>query len=126
MKKFMMITLFLSTFVLFAQEEKGILKIENEIIDYGDIAQNSNGERTFTISNIGKTPITINKVKGSCQCTVVTKPSEPILPGKSAKIDVKYATKNIGKFSKSVSLYSNATEKVKVLRIKGNVIASTK
>lgn len=63
----------------------------------------------------------ITSVKGSCGCTVATKPSKPIMPNETAEIGVKYDTKRVGAFSKTITVVSNASEKSKVLRIKGSV-----
>jgi len=99
-----------------------IFQFENEVIDYGEIAQNSDGNRIFKFKNVGKSPIIITQVKGSCGCTVPTKPEEPIMPGQTGEIKVKYATNRIGPFSKTVTITSNAFETKKVLRIKGRVL----
>ena len=99
-----------------------IFQFENEVIDYGEIAQNSDGNRVFTFKNIGKSPLIITQVKGSCGCTVPTKPEEPIMPGETGEIKVKYATNRIGPFSKTVTISSNAFESKKVIRIKGRVL----
>lgn len=102
-----------------------IFKFEEEVIDYGDIAQNSDGERSFVFENVGKSPLIITQVKGSCGCTVPTKPEEPIMPGKTGVIKVKYATNRVGAFSKTISITSNASEPTKVVRVKGRVLEPT-
>lgn len=99
-----------------------IFEFEEEVIDYGDIAYNSDGERIFKFKNIGKTPLIISQVKGSCGCTVPTKPEEPIMPGATGEIKVKYATNRVGPFSKTVTIVSNASEATKVIRVKGRVL----
>ena len=99
-----------------------IFKFESDVIDYGDIAENSDGNRVFKFTNVGKTPLIISQVKGSCGCTVPTKPEEPIMPGEVGEIKVKYATNRIGAFSKTVTITSNASEQTKVLRVKGRVL----
>ena len=99
-----------------------IFEFEDDVIDYGDIAYNSDGNRVFKFTNIGKTPLIISQVKGSCGCTVPTKPEEPIMPGEVGEIKVKYATNRVGPFSKTVTITSNASEQTKVLRIKGRVL----
>lgn len=117
-------------FTLSAQSEEEIKKdftgpvfeFENKVIDYGDIAANSDGNRIFKFKNIGKSPLIISSVKGSCGCTVPTKPEEPIMPGESGEIKVKYATNRIGPFSKQVTIMSNAYESKVILRIKGRVL----
>lgn len=99
-----------------------VFEFENEVIDYGEIAANSDGNRVFKFKNIGKSPLIISQVKGSCGCTVPTKPEKPIMPGETGEIKVKYATNRIGPFSKTVTITSNAYEENKVIRIKGRVL----
>jgi len=99
-----------------------VFEFENEVIDYGDIAVNSDGNRVFKFKNIGKSPLIISNVKGSCGCTVPTKPEEPIMPGETGEIKVKYATNRVGPFSKTVTITSNAYEPTVVLKIKGRVL----
>lgn len=93
-----------------------------EVIDYGKIALNADGVRTFKFKNTGKTPLVISDIKSSCGCTVPKKPTEPIMPGDSGEIEVKYATNRPGGFSKSITVSSNADEPVKMLQIKGIVL----
>lgn len=61
---------------------------------------------------------------GSCGCTVPDAPKEPIAPGASAVIKVKYDTNRVGGFTKMVTVTSNATEVPKTLTIKGEVKAA--
>jgi hypothetical protein len=103
-------------------EKAPIFKFESVVINYGDIAKNSDGVRFFKFKNIGKSPLIITNVKGSCGCTVPTSPKEPIMPGEEGKIEVKYATNRIGSFSKTVTITSNATETTKIVSIKGKVL----
>jgi len=105
-----------------ANSNSPIFKFEKEVIDYGTVKLNANGVREFEFTNVGKSPLVIKNIKSSCGCTVPTKPTEPIMPGKTGKISVKYATNRPGGFSKSITIFSNANQKVKVLRIKGIVI----
>lgn len=100
----------------------GVFEFETETIDYGTIEQNTNGNRIFTFRNVGSSPIIINKVKASCGCTVPTKPNQPIMPGKTGEISVKYATNRLGSFSKSITITSNASEAKKMIRVKGKVV----
>ena len=123
------ILLFLGVFsiTLNAQEkttekkEGPVFKFEQETIDYGKIQKGSDGVRTFVFTNVGTTPLIIEQVKGSCGCTVPTKPEKPILPGEKGEIKVKYDTNRTGGFSKSITITSNATEARKIIRIKGLV-----
>ena len=125
MSKVLFITVFLMCSLVFSQEEKtttGILSFETEVIDYGSILQDSEGKRIFTFKNTGDSPILIKSVKGSCGCTVPSKPKNAILPGETSEISVVYDTHRIGGFSKTITIISNAKVERKVLRIKGNVM----
>jgi hypothetical protein len=105
------------------------IKFETEVIDYGTIEYDANGIREFKFTNIGKSPLTITSVTGECGCTATTIdgkpgwPTEPILPGKSGVIKVKYDTKREGRFEKNVTVTSNAKYASKKVRIKGEIKA---
>jgi len=124
MKKLLFVALLILGTATFAQENtnKGVFEFETEVIDYGIIAQNTDGKRTFSFKNIGSTPIIISKVIGSCGCTVATKPEKAILPGETASIGVVYATNRVGQFSKTIIVLSDANKSRLVLRIKGSVM----
>lgn len=102
------------------------IEFEQEVIDYGNVEYASNGEREFVIKNTGDAPLVITRTKGSCGCTVPTKPTEPILPGKTAVMKVKYDTKRANQaFSKSITVTSNAVNfPTKIVKIKGKVLAN--
>lgn len=100
-----------------------VLSFETEVVDYGTIEQGADGAREFKFTNTGKEPLIISNARGSCGCTVPTWPTNPIKPGESASISVKYDTKRLGPINKSITITSNASEPTKVLRIKGNVVA---
>lgn len=100
------------------------ISFETEVIDYGTIEQGADGVREFKFTNTGKEPLIISNSRGSCGCTVPTWPKEPIKPGESSAIKVKYDTKRLGPINKSVTITSNAKTPTKVLRIKGKIIAA--
>jgi hypothetical protein len=98
------------------------IEFEKEVHDYGTIKQYGNGTYEFKFTNTGNEPLMISNAKGSCGCTVPEWPREPIAPGESSVIKVKYDTKRVGPFGKSVTLQSNAAnEPTKTIRIKGTV-----
>lgn len=106
------------------------MTFEATTVDYGTIEQNSDPLRVFTFKNDGTEPLVISNAKGSCGCTVPKYPKEPIMPGQEAEIEVRYDTKRIGNFSKTVTLTTNATNGDNVdnpgtfvLKIKGKVNA---
>lgn len=96
-------------------------KFDSELVDYGTIEHNANGDREFKFTNTGKEPLIISNAVGSCGCTTPQWPKEPIAPGKSGVIKVHYATDRVGHFEKQVTLTSNADTPSKVIRIQGTV-----
>jgi hypothetical protein len=120
---------FLSLFIsivsstFYAQSTPGpIIEINKEIHDYGMVEYAGNGVCEFVISNSGSEPLIIQSAKASCGCTVPSYPKEPIAPGASAVITVKYDTKRPGSINKSIKITSNASNTIeKVVYIKGQV-----
>lgn len=106
------------------QEDGPVMQIDKEIHDYGTVEYAGDGVCYFTVTNTGNAPLIISKCQGSCGCTVPEWSKEPILPGQSTKIMVKYDTKRPGPFQKTVTITSNAanTPLIKV-KIKGSVKA---
>lgn len=96
-------------------------KFETEVLDYGTIEHNSDPFREFKFTNTGKEPLIISNAVGSCGCTTPEWPKEPIKPGASATIKVRYATDRVGAFEKTITLTSNAETPSKVIKIKGVV-----
>lgn len=89
--------------------------------DYGTIVQGSDGTCEFKFANKGKAPIVLNDVKASCGCTVPEWTRTPVAPGENGTIKVTYNTNNVGAFTKSVTVNSNAKNSPLILIIKGTV-----
>lgn len=127
------ILLFLSVFVVsfsFAQGNQEVKKekssqseitFEQTIHDFGNIPYRGNGECEFVFKNTGKEPLVLTNVKTSCGCTTPTWPREPIGKKKEGTIKVKYDTKRQGNFTKTITVFSNASNSPVRLTIKGKV-----
>ena len=99
------------------------IEFEAMEINYGTIENGSNGVRVFKFKNTGDAPLIIESAKGSCGCTVPTYSREPVAPGETGEIEVRYDTKRTGSFTKSVTLNTNASEEPVRLKIYGVVNA---
>jgi hypothetical protein len=108
-----------------AQGAKIEFLAKENTVDYGKVYKDSDsGLRTFEFKNTGDAPLIITNVQSTCGCTVPSKPTEPIMPGKTGKIDVKY-NMSPGPIRKTITVESNATnvEGGRVaLKIKGEVL----
>ena len=104
------------------QQDGAVMTFETETVDYGVIEQGSDPYRVFKFTNTGNEPLIITHAKGSCGCTVPTYPKEPIAPGESNEIKVRYDTNRLGKFTKRVTLTTNAGDEQQMLTIQGEVV----
>ena len=123
MKKFIAIAIFVVAGIGTAMaQETAKIEFKSETIDYGEIKKGSDGVRVFEFTNTGNVPLVIANVTSSCGCTIPKKPEDPIQPGETGEIQVKYNTKLVGPIRKTITVYSNADEPTKSLKIKGRVI----
>ncbi|MGL2966243.1 DUF1573 domain-containing protein [Flavobacterium sp. XGLA_31] len=126
MKKVLLITIILLNTVVFAQKGAKIeFKDKDNTIDYGTVnKEDDDGVRVFVFTNTGDEPLVITNVQSTCGCTVPSKPTEPIAPGKTGQISVKY-NMHTGPIRKTITVESNAVnvEEGRIaLKIKGEVI----
>lgn len=99
-------------------------KAPDNTIDYGTVTKGTdNGIRYFEFTNTGDAPLLIKNVQSTCGCTIPSFSKEPVLPGKTGKIEVKY-NMNPGPIRKSIMVESNAVNTeggFTSLKIKGMV-----
>lgn len=105
-----------------AQDKSAKIEFKSTEIDYGEIEKGSNGIRVFQFTNTGNAPLVISKVHSSCGCTIPKKPEDPILPGETGEIEVKYDTNRIGPIRKTITVVSNADTPTVGLKIKGKIL----
>ena len=96
------------------------LTIERMNIPFG-----SDETFSFPFKNTGKESIIISNVQTSCGCTKAKQPEEPIARNKKSEIAVKYDTKRVGDFTKTITVTSNVAEPI-ILTIKGSVLPEKK
>lgn len=131
MKKLSIVLLsMLFCFAAFSQEQvveqpvnknAPVMTFDKTTHDYGTIEYNGNGICHFVFTNTGKEPLILSNAKASCGCTVPSWPKQPILPGQSDSIQVKYSTTRVGQINKSITVTSNANNSPVTLRITGKV-----
>ena len=117
----------LISFSVNAQDKVAKIEFKTDVIDYGTIEKGADGVRVFEFTNTGDAPLIITKVKSSCGCTIPSKPTEPILPGETGEISVKYDTNRVMPIRKTITVTSNASDKPTIaLKIKGLVVDCNK
>ncbi|MBW7935824.1 MAG: DUF1573 domain-containing protein [Flavobacteriales bacterium] len=79
-------------------------------VSFGEVEYKGDGTREYVFKNIGTEPLLITNAKGSCGCTVPEWPKEPIRPGQTGVVKIKYDTSRSGPISKSVTITTNEIE----------------
>ena len=125
---------FLATFQLAAQAtqtegatapaSKAVLTFESDVVDYGTIDQGGEPLRLAKFKNTGTEPLIISGAKGSCGCTVPNWPKDPIMPGETGQIEVRYDTKRVGAINKTITVTSNDAVGKHTLRVIGTINAT--
>ena len=102
-----------------------LFKFQKTTHNFGNILEGPDATYTFKFKNTGKAPLVIQKCSASCGCTTPAWTKDPIMPGKTGAIKVKFATaKRRGTFTKKIYIKSNAVNTTNPfeLTIKGTVI----
>ena len=89
--------------------------------DFGLLEKGCDATCSFSFVNRDETPVIITNVKSSCGCTVPEWPREPVIPGESGTIRVKYNTRITGTFQKTIHVHTNRNSQAIVLTVKGAV-----
>lgn len=98
------------------------IKFDMEVWEFGEINEGDVIDTIFTFTNVGKEPLIISNAKAGCGCTVPQWPKEPIAPGETGKIAVKFNSKGKpGPQNKPVTLTMNTTPNTMKLRLVGKV-----
>ncbi len=108
-----------------AKKKKEPITFKTLTIERNDIPYGSDETFSFEFKNTGKEPIIVSNVQTSCGCTKAKSPEAPVAPKKSAEIAVKYDTKRVGAFTKTITVTTNVSEPI-ILTIKGTVAPEKK
>lgn len=101
-----------------------VAKFTNETIDFGKIKQGVPQKGTFTVTNIGKTPLIIEQANPTCGCTISDYTKEPIAPGKTGVINATYNAAAMGHFEKHLTVKFAGVDEMKSITFTGDVIAA--
>lgn len=101
------------------------IKFETMVYDFGTLKEDEIKGYTFKFTNTGNAPLVINEVEKPCGCTHPEWSKEPIMPGKTGEISVKFSAKGQpkGVFRKTLNVYSNINQERKpILMVKGTIV----
>ncbi|MBQ8101140.1 MAG: DUF1573 domain-containing protein [Paludibacteraceae bacterium] len=121
-KSFLMSALLLIAAAAMAQQP--VITFQKTEHDFGKINEGDGRVSTiFEFKNEGMEPLVLSNVRASCGCTTPTWTKTPIEPGETGSITVTYNPNGRpGRFSKTVTITSNASNGTTKVYIKGEVI----
>jgi hypothetical protein len=105
-------------------ETQTSIQFETTEINFGEVKEGATVSKIYKLKNIGKKRLMIEKVEGSCGCTVAEWPRYPVEPGENAEIKVNFNTLGKrGEQDKTITVTANTEPAQTILRIKGKVVA---
>ena len=129
MKKILILCTVVIGFIAFSamQDNKAEFKFVEETHDFGKVPQGKPVSFVFKFTNTGAEPLIITAVESTCGCTVPSvepKQGTPIKKGESGSITLTYNAAVAAPFNKFVKITSNSKTPLKMLYIKGEVVAA--
>ena len=111
-------------FVLFSLSAQPKLTFDKTQHDFGKVNEgDGTASYDFTFKNTGTTPLVVQNVKTSCDCTAPEWTKEPVRAGATGFVRVTYDVKGRpGTFDKTITIHSNSTPATASLRIVGEVV----
>jgi len=98
-----------------------IMVFEETEFDFGTIDQKSPQEHVFKFTNTGDADLIIVDAKSSCGCTVPEYTKDPIAPGDSGELLVKFDGSGKNQVSKTVTITANTKAGKETIKIKAFV-----
>lgn len=98
-----------------------VISFEETEFDFGEIEQGTNVEHVFKFTNTGNAPLVITDATSSCGCTVPSPPKDPIAPGESGELLVKFNGSGQNQVTKTVNITANTETGREQIKIKAFV-----
>ncbi len=108
-----------------AGKQLPVMEFEKSEHDFGTIQQGTPQETVFKFTNTGNAPLIITDAKSSCGCTVPERPKDPIAPGETGELLVKFNGAGQNQVTKTITVTANTEKGQEIIRIKAFVNPKT-
>jgi len=103
------------------------VQLIDSVYNFGKVTEGEVVEYSFRFRNTGDKPLIVTNTQASCGCTVAEKPEQPVLPGETGFIKVKFNSQGkVGNAHKTITVSSNADPAFTELLLTGQVLAKDK
>ncbi len=102
---------------------QAVAKFEESKFNFGTFSESQPVTHVFVFQNTGDKPLVIQQAYASCGCTVAKHTKDPVVPGAKGSVTVTYNGKGKapGRFKKTVTVISNASNNMVRLYVEGNM-----
>ena len=101
-----------------------VAKFNVEKHDFGKLKAGVPVTYNFEIKNISDKPLVVENSWASCGCTTPKKIVDPIMPGKSALLEVSYNAAAVAPFTKDVYIQFAGVGQPKTVQVTGEVLSA--
>ncbi len=99
-----------------------IFQWADTLFAFGEVREGDIIQQPFGFRNVGTAPLLINTATSTCGCTIPEWPKDPIMPGDSGTIRVKFNTLHrTGQQMKQVTIFANTIPNQCTLYLSGRV-----
>ncbi len=95
---------------------------EKAVFDFGTLTEGDTVEHVFNFKNTGNFPLIINNITASCGCTTPEWSRDPIAPGNSSFVRVRFnSAHKEGEQNKTVTIFANTEPAMTDIRFRAMV-----
>ena len=89
-------------------DDRTTVRWDRDTIQIGQVGEGEVVIDSFLVTNTGALPYIIKDVKATCDCTVLRRPTYPVMPGETASVRIEFDTRGkIGRTTPGVVVYDN-------------------
>ena len=100
------------------------MAFNESVFNFGTVTEGEIITHTYAFKNTGSEPLIVSDARGTCGCTVPSKPTAPIAPGETGEITVRFDTRSkVGDRQQKVTVTANTEPNQTIISLDGTVVA---
>ena len=109
-------------------EDRTTVRWNRDTIQLGRVEEGESITDSFMVTNTGAKPYLIKDIKTTCDCTVIRRPTYPLMPGETAAVRVEFDTRGkAGQTPPGVVVYDNTAPNGRhIVYLNGEIVPRVK
>lgn len=100
------------------------MTFNESVFNFGTVTEGEIITHTYSFTNTGNEPLIVSDARGTCGCTVPSRPTAPVEPGATGEITVRFDTRSkVGDRQQKVTITANTEPAQTVISLDGTVVA---